>query len=539
MCTPPAHAQQQADEQRVHDEITSVERQVDVAKNGSSERVDLFASELAKLQGERQAAIANAQTAQLTAQVRTTESARQADLFRAESFRSYAAFIEKQTEEIQRKFIEAQRQMTEAAQKLKTESINQDVTQRITTVQEGPGGIKDTGAEFELQKQHLTELAQLDLISKSQAIAMLRQIQAAQHSADSEKLQAERDYISLQMTSLAATGGDVTKMEEEYTRVLKQIAEEKRKYDTEMAQDDEKTWQIEAQNAQRAASVISSSFEHAFGTMLTQHTNLLNVMTKFWNDMVLGWARMGLQIVAQYVQSLAQVVLREILTQTQITAVQTTGMTAREATQNLWQSFLQALGIKTVTQATTTEAQQTAAHAAGVTARQALDTGANAATLAKTLANNVAIVSSEAGAAGAAAFESVMVALPFPVNVATAPGVMAAAIAAVMSNVGLASAAGGMDVLHDSLVNVHKNEMILPANLSQGFRNIISGSGTAGAGGANGSKGIGSGGGDTHNHVHIGSVSLNGGGSREELRDVLDNELVPRIQRAMRTGHLG
>jgi hypothetical protein len=295
----------------------------------------------------------------------------------------------------------------------------------------------------------------------------------------------------------------------------------------------------EMQNAERAASVISSSFEHAFGTMLTQHTNLLNVMTKFWNDMVLGWARMGLQIVAQYVQSLAQIVVREILTQTQITAVQTTGMTAREATQNLWQTFLQALGIKTVTQATTTEAQQTAAHTAGVTARQAADTAGQAATLAKTIAFNDAIVSSEAGVAGAAAFASVMAALPFPVNVATAPGVMAAAIATTLGNLGLASAAGGMDVTHDQFAKLHAREMVLPAHLSEGFRNIISGSGTAGAGGAGGSGGSGSGGGDTHNHVHIGSVTLHGGGSREEMRDVLESELVPRIQKAMRRGMLG
>jgi hypothetical protein len=33
-------------------------------------------------------------------------------------------------------------------------------------------------------------------------------------------------------------------------------------------------------------------------------------------------------------------------------------------------------------------------------------------------------------------------------------------------------------------------------------------------------------------------LTLHGGGSREEMRDVLDNELVPRIQRAMRTGDL-
>jgi hypothetical protein len=190
-----------------------------------------------------------------------------------------------------------------------------------------------------------------------------------------------------------------------------------------------------------------------------------------------------------------------------------------------------------VTQFTAFEAQETAAHVAGIAARQSAEVAGNAASLAETIAKNIAEITSFAGVAGGAAFASVIAALPFPINVATAPGVMASAIALTLGNLALASAAGGMDVTHDQMAMLHAREIVLPSHLSQGFRNIIAGSGTPGAGGAGGPGGSGGGGGG--NHVHIGSITLHGGGSIEEMRDVLDSELVPRIQRAMRTGRLG
>jgi hypothetical protein len=47
---------------------------------------------------------------------------------------------------------------------------------------------------------------------------------------------------------------------------------------------------------------------------------------------------------------------------------------------------------------------------------------------------------------------------------------------------GIASAAGGWMVPSDQLAMVHQNEMILPANISQGLQNMISANGGAGAG---------------------------------------------------------
>ena len=48
---------------------------------------------------------------------------------------------------------------------------------------------------------------------------------------------------------------------------------------------------------------------------------------------------------------------------------------------------------------------------------------------------------------------------------------------------GIASAAGGWEVPSDQLAMVHQNEMILPANISQGLQGMIAGSGV-GAGGS-------------------------------------------------------
>ena len=125
---------------------------------------------------------------------------------------------------------------------------------------------------------------------------------------------------------------------------------------------------------------------------------------------------------------------------------------------------------------------------AGATAKKAVQTAAN-----------VSAVTSDAGVAGAAAWASVMSALPFPVNVATAPGVSAAAIASTLSNAALASAAGGWDVPGSispggALALLHPKEMVLPAELADRVRG--GGSDTGGR--------------DTHVHVHISAVDAHG-----------------------------
>lgn len=359
------------------------------------------------------------------------------------------------------------------------------------------------------QIKELERLAQYDAITFNQKIAMTRAIVETEKERE---LAAERVAIAEAQGEVAGSRTDeqreaalkrLTALQQEYLKTLQRVAQQEIQISDQVANK-------QIQDAQRAANVISTSFEGAFDKMLTQHTNFLNQATKFWDQMVEGWAKLGIQILANYVQTLAQIVLREILTQAQITTVQQSQITLREATQNIWQTFLNTLGIKTTTQATTTETQETAAHTTGVAARKVADTTAQAQTVllqtqqltqfttnetaettahsvgvaarqaadttgyAATAAQNVAIITSEAGVAGAAAFASAMVALPFPANIPAATAAMAAAIATTLSNLGLGAAEKGALLDSDRLVAAHANELILPSKISSGLQNAIS-----------------------------------------------------------------
>jgi hypothetical protein len=57
---------------------------------------------------------------------------------------------------------------------------------------------------------------------------------------------------------------------------------------------------------------------------------------------------------------------------------------------------------------------------------------------------------------------------------AMAPGVMASAYGAGLSMAGLASAAGGWgEVPSDQIAQIHKKEMVLPAQLAEGIRSMV------------------------------------------------------------------
>lgn len=92
-----------------------------------------------------------------------------------------------------------------------------------------------------------------------------------------------------------------------------------------------------------------------------------------------------------------------------------------------------------------------------------------------------------AEATGAAAVYAVnamssVAAIPM-IGWAMAPGVGAAAYGAGLAMAGLSSAAGGWgEVPHDQIAQIHKKEMILPAQLAEGVRGMIAGGGPKGSG---------------------------------------------------------
>jgi hypothetical protein len=164
-------------------------------------------------------------------------------------------------------------------------------------------------------------------------------------------------------------------------------------------------------------------------------------------------------------------------------------------------------------------------HVAGATAQKAVDTAANDAKIV-----------SDAGVAGAAAFMSVMEALPFPENIAAAPGVMASAVATTLSNLTLGSAAMGAVVPQDMPIFAHAKEMVLPAHLSTFVQTAAAGA-AGGPGGIGGVGGPGSPGGSSdvihktmHNHIRV-EVHNNGGAMGQD-------DITAAVKRGIRRGAL-
>jgi hypothetical protein len=178
-------------------------------------------------------------------------------------------------------------------------------------------------------------------------------------------------------------------------------------------------------------------------------------------------------------QSLMQPIQRAF--DTSITGMILGTTTLQKAVANITQSIIGEfvnLGVKMVTNWIASELAMTTATEAGAAARTAAEGEGLAAGLAMKALNAIkSIVTDSAQAFGG------IFAFLAPIMGPAAAGPAAAGEATVMAAAsGIASAAGGWVVPSDQLAMVHQNEMILPANISQGLRGMISASGGAGTG---------------------------------------------------------
>ncbi len=223
-------------------------------------------------------------------------------------------------------------------------------------------------------------------------------------------------------------------------------------------------------------------------------------------------------------------VLVELASQSQKTAATTAGNAARTASDTTAQSgFLSRMATQ-IGSWLGLETGKTADTVTGNTTRASSD--------AATAAETIASAKLEAGTVIPA--ETAIAAMGAASAVASIPIVgpaMAVAAAADMSAMGagylaLASAAGGWDrVPQDgALAELHKDEMVLPASLASGVRNMTN---LAGSGGQQG--------GDTFNLYHSPTVNGAGGGqmSRSDFQGMLrthSDELMHFVKNAHRNG---
>ena len=178
-------------------------------------------------------------------------------------------------------------------------------------------------------------------------------------------------------------------------------------------------------------------------------------------------------------QSLMQPIQRAF--DTSITGMILGTTTLQKAVGNIAQSILAEfvnLGVKMVTNWIASELAMTTAAEAGAAARTAAEGEGMAAGLAMKAANAVKSIMTDS----AQAFSGIFGFLA-PLMGPAAVGPAAAGEATVMAAAsGIASAAGGWVVQSDQLAMVHQNEMILPAGISQGLQNMITGNGGGGGG---------------------------------------------------------
>jgi hypothetical protein len=178
-------------------------------------------------------------------------------------------------------------------------------------------------------------------------------------------------------------------------------------------------------------------------------------------------------------QSLMQPIQRAF--DTSITGMILGTTTLQKAVSNIAQSIIAEfvnLGVKMVTNWIASELAMTTATEAGAAARTAAEGEGMAAGLAMKALNAVKSIMTDS----AQAFSGIFAFLA-PIMGPAAAGPAAAGEATVMAAAGgIASAAGGWVVPSDQLAMVHQNEMILPANISQGLQNMMSSSGGTGLG---------------------------------------------------------
>ena len=164
---------------------------------------------------------------------------------------------------------------------------------------------------------------------------------------------------------------------------------------------------------------------------------------------------------------------------TSITGIILGTTTLQKAVANIAQSILAEfvnLGVKMVTNWIASGLAMTTATEAGAAARTAAEGEGMAAGLAMKALNAVKSITTDS----AQAFSGIFAFLA-PLMGPAAAGPAAAGEATVMAAAGgIASAADGWVVPSNQLAMVHQNEMILPANISQGLQNMISAGGGTG-----------------------------------------------------------
>lgn len=334
-------------------------------------------------------------------------------------------------------------------------------------------------------------------MTEMQKLATLRDLTQASYAEMQKQLDAE-------LARLAQGSKAWEKASQDKLLLKQQEATAMARLDDQMARESQRAAQQSARAWQSATDPMVSSFTGALRSMLTGQASFKDAMLQMVGDILLAEMEADIKAFAHHAlyaalgvkedQSAAQGgLLWMLFSQSQKTAATATGALARTSIEAGEAATAGGTKMAEVAAHVTGEATKTAATATGATMRATVEATASTATAATNAMAMKGGIFNHAASAAAATFDSVAQ-IPL-IGYLLAPAAAAATFAAVAVFGGLLSFdVGAWNLPNDTIAKVHKGEMIVPANFSDGLRSALTGGNAGGAEGAQGNTSV---------HFHI------------------------------------
>ena len=342
-------------------------------------------------------------------------------------------------------------------------------------IAEQEGLVEQAKAAYQERAEQDQWLVSIGMMSERQKLADLKQALSERYDAE---VAAYARELSLALTEYGAESEEYYKA---YEKVYQKLVVAQQQHELQSAK-------LTQQSITQQVKQFDSFFSHLDGGFRTA----MNGVIQGTQTLSKAFQKMGQSLEAEFAASLEKMVMHWI---------------AGELKMLL---FHQA-----------TEAAKTTATAAATAQRDSI--GA---------ASSLKEIMHAAATAAANAYSAVaQVPIVGPV---LAPAAAAAAFAGVMAFDSLASAAGGWErVPQDQMAMVHKNEMVLPANIAGGFRTMLAQPSYSFAGAAGGAAASG---GTFTTHVNVNAVDLEGANRyAAHIGDRVSAQAMQRMKRFLRT----
>lgn len=341
--------------------------------------------------------------------------------------------------EIQKKYNSAEAAVQKEAFDQKLEGYKRDIDEAD----------KNAAAKLEILQREAKEIAAHYGAQSKEAIAANEVVYQAEKAAAEQRIQLEQNTIKAIQEMEAAAVSEKQKnaeLDEQLGRISKgKLLAEEREFENEL-------YQIDLSALQKRKALIDPMKDpigyqqicQQIEALERQHQQKLNEIDR---QAALQRTQIERTAIQQVSQSWGQNIGQMLTMQESFS----------QGVQNMWQGLVQAIGNAIGTIIENWLTQQLSALIIGDAQHKA---------------SAVSRVMSEAGVAGAAGTAS-MAAAPFPIDL-SAPAFGASMAASAASYVGLASFdVGAWNLSKDQMAMVHSGEMIIPANLAGGMRELF------------------------------------------------------------------